>query len=130
MEKAKEYFKDQIPNAVVIERSSKDAVDLDDLMLDSLRNFAGKLDRAAAEPTQQDFLNPDRKVQTRQARQRRKVQLYLTSAAYFNIYQLLTPCLEAKDYRRMAQAASAHANLRWIENVDDEEWRSKRRDLA
>ena len=130
MEKAQEYFKDQIPNAVVMERSSKEAVDLNELMLDGVRNFAGKLDRAAAESAQQDFLNPEQKVRTRQARQRRKLQVYLTSAAYFNIYQLLTPYVEAKDYRQMSQAASSHANLRWIENVDDEEWRSKRVDLA
>jgi len=130
LEQARRSFKEQRPNAVVLERPSADAIDLNERLLHGLRAFTSKMDVSAAGVVQQDFLNIDTKVEARRVRNKKKFQSYLTNVTYFHTCQLLVPYIGKEEYRDFVCTANDYTRLQPLTSIDDVEWFIQRETLT
>ena len=129
LEKAKQIMKDQPPNAVVLERSNADAIDLNEQLLSGLRDFTSKIDSSAANVVTQDFLNSDTKVEARKINSQEKARSFLSAATYFHIFQVLVPYIEKEAFEQLACCSSGFANLEFFTGADGTFWNTHKQTL-
>ena len=112
-------MKDMRPNAVVLERSNADAIDLNEKLLSGLRNCTSKIDSSAASVVTQDFLNSDVKVEARKKDSEDKSRSFLSVATYRSMFQVLVPYIDKEDFEELACSSTVFANLHFVTSEDD-----------